>query len=248
MPVKKYICVPLFGVSLQRGGRNKAQDRSREKHPVTREQNGKDRKPLENGRGIQENGNSKSQRDKNGTSCQDTESDTDEEEHTEQKEVEASKLKVTKNASTEEVQVEHRKGMTEEEEQKKIERTKNQEAQREDAKPNRDLSPEESKVKVEAGAESGRRRSRERSGTTETSSKMEVEEMNGVKEKEESEPVGGESPSSSKLLEGDGKEALLNSEPAARPGMEGEGEPSKEGPSQTRRTRGRLAEGESALV
>ncbi|XP_061113392.1 PHD finger protein 20b isoform X2 [Conger conger] len=228
----------------ERGGRNKPQDRNREKHPVTREQNGKDRKPLENGRGIQENG--RSQRDKNGTSCQDTESDTEEEEDNEQKE-DGSKLKVAKNTSTEDVQVEHRKGVTEEEEQRKMERTKNQETEREDTKPDKDLIAEESKVKEEVGGESGRRRSRERSGTMETSSKAEPEEMNGVKV-EESEPAGGESQSggeqqsSSKLLGVDMKEEG-GSEPAARPGTEEGGESSKEGPSQTRRTRGRLTEG-----
>ncbi|XP_035237873.1 PHD finger protein 20b isoform X2 [Anguilla anguilla] len=228
------------------GGRNKPQDRNREKHPVTREHNGKDRKPLENGRGIQENGSSKSQRDKRGTSCQDTESDTEEEEDNKPKEGKGNKPKVTKNASTEEVQVEHRKRMTEEEE--KIEKTRNQESEREDTKPDTDLIMEDSKVKVEAGGESGRRRTRERSGTSETGSKVEMEEINGVKEKEESEPAGGEDQlggqqqSSSSLLDGDMKEEG-GSEPATRPCTEDEGEPPKDGPSHTRRTRGRLTEG-----
>ncbi|KAJ8370639.1 hypothetical protein SKAU_G00106670 [Synaphobranchus kaupii] len=293
------------------GGRTKPQNRNREKHPVTREQNGKDRKSLENGRGIQENGSSKNQRDKRGTSCQDTESEEDteeeeeeeeeaEEEDNEQKEGQGDKLKVTETAATDEVQVEHRKRMTDEEEERqeeerqeeerqeekrqeekrqeekrqeekrqeekrqeekreeekreeekreeeKFEEAKKQESEREDTKPTKDLTAEESKVEVEAGGEPGRKRSRERSGTMETGSKTELEEINGVKEMEETEPAEGQSQSggeqqSTRPWDGDMKKEG-SSEPAARPGTEDEGEPSKEGPSQTRRTRGRLTEG-----
>ncbi|KAJ8407985.1 hypothetical protein AAFF_G00262130 [Aldrovandia affinis] len=96
------------------GGRSRPQDRNREKHPITREQNRRDRNPLENGRGLQENGSSKNQRDKRGTSCQDTESDTEEEGDEEQKEGKGDELKKTKSASADGMEVEHRKGTTKE--------------------------------------------------------------------------------------------------------------------------------------
>ncbi|KAI1892787.1 hypothetical protein AGOR_G00137120 [Albula goreensis] len=232
------------------GGRSKTQDRSRERHPVTREQNGKDRKPLENGRGIQENG--RGQRDKRGTSCHDTESDTEEEMDEEQRERKGDELKKNKNASTDEMHPERRKKMAEEEEgkEKMSEKTKNQELEREGTMSNKELAKEESEVEADVRGECGQRRARERCGPTGKVPLAERHDINGVKEiKEESVPsgaeaqLGGETHGSSKLSDGDMEEEQGSSEATPRNGPVDDGGTPKEGPSQTRRTRGRLAEG-----
>ncbi|XP_036389614.1 LOW QUALITY PROTEIN: PHD finger protein 20b [Megalops cyprinoides] len=247
----KGIHVKPFFKEQRNGSRSKSQDKNREKHPVTKEQMAKDRKSLENGRGARENGSGRSQRDKSSMSDQDTESDTEEEEEEEEEEEDKVKegnvevLRKTKKAPAEEAERKKRTTEEELEGKKMVEKSKKQEREKESAKLNKHLAGEESdpgSVKVE---ESGRRRSAERSGQTGGSSQTKQEDVNGVEEKEESEPVAGEHNAgagqlgSSKLWD---KEREEGSEPTASRAS-GEEEVSRDGPTQTRRTRSRPTEG-----